>query len=41
MMILSDCDRDVEGYLVDPNEWSRDIAQQLAEEENLELTEAY
>ena len=40
-MILSECDRDVEGYLVDPDNWSREIAIAIAKEENLELTDAY
>lgn len=31
-------ERDTEGYLVNPEEWSRDTAMQLAREENLELT---
>ncbi len=39
-MILSNCDRDPEGYLVDPDVWSREIAIELAQEEKLELTDA-
>jgi TusE/DsrC/DsvC family sulfur relay protein len=30
--------RDIEGYIVDPEEWNQEIARQLAAEENLELT---
>lgn len=33
--------RDNEGYIVDPEDWSKDIARQLAAEENLELTQDY
>ena len=33
--------RDVEGYVVDPEDWSEDLAQDLAEEEGLVLTEQY
>lgn len=33
--------RDEEGYLVDPADWTRDIAQILAAEEGLELTEEH
>jgi TusE/DsrC/DsvC family sulfur relay protein len=33
--------RDVEGYIVDPESWDRDIARELAAEERLELTEDY
>jgi len=40
-MTLSSCKRDVEGYLVDPDDWSREIAIELAQEESLELTDAY
>lgn len=33
--------RDIEGFFVDPVDWSRDLARQLATEENLELDEDY
>jgi TusE/DsrC/DsvC family sulfur relay protein len=33
--------RDIEGYIVDPEEWSPEIARHLAAEENLELTHDY
>ncbi len=33
--------RDSEGYVVDPQDWSPDIAGSLAAEENLELTMDY
>ena len=33
--------RDMEGYIVDPEAWDRDIARELAVEEHLELTEDY
>jgi tRNA 2-thiouridine synthesizing protein E len=33
--------RDIEGYLVAPEEWSEGVALQLAAEENLTLTEKY
>lgn len=29
--------RDEEGYLINPDDWSKDLANQLASEENLEL----
>ena len=32
---------DIEGYIVDPGDWSRELAKQLAAEEGLELTEDY
>ena len=31
--------RDVEGYMVDPGAWNEAVARQLADDENLELTE--
>lgn len=34
-------ERDIEGYLVDPETWDRAIARELAAEENLELADAY
>ena len=33
--------RDIEGYIVDPEAWDRDIARLLAAEEHLELTDDY
>ena len=33
-------ERDSEGYLIDPSTWNHEIAQELAEEEHLELTQA-
>ena len=33
--------RDIEGYVVDPEDWNEDLAQDLAEEEGLALTEQY
>ena len=33
--------RDIEGYIVDPEVWNPNVARELAEEENLELTEDY
>ena len=33
--------RDIEGYIVDPEDWTLELARQLAAEENLELTEDY
>jgi TusE/DsrC/DsvC family sulfur relay protein len=33
--------RDIEGYIVDPDEWSPEIARHMAAEENLELTQDY
>ena len=33
--------RDVEGYIVDPDDWDEDLARTLAAEEGLELTEEY
>ena len=32
-------DRDNEGYLVNPDDWTKEIAQQFAEEEKLELSD--
>ena len=40
-MNLSNCDRDVEGYLTDPNDWNQDIAIELAQEENIKISESY
>lgn len=33
--------RDIEGYLVDPEDWNEDVARELAAEEGLELSESY
>ena len=33
--------RDTEGYVVDPVDWDRDLARELAAEEGLELDEDY
>jgi tRNA 2-thiouridine synthesizing protein E len=33
--------RDIEGYVFNPDEWSRDLAQILADEEQIELTDDY
>ena len=33
--------RDVEGYVVNPEDWNQDFARELAAEENLELTDDY
>ena len=33
--------RDKEGYMLDPENWNKDLAMELAAEEGLELTEAY
>ncbi len=33
--------RDGEGYLIDPDDWTQDIAHQLAREEGIELDEKY
>jgi len=32
-------ERDVEGYLVDPNDWNEDVALVLAQDENIEMTD--
>ncbi|KAA0444255.1 MAG: TusE/DsrC/DsvC family sulfur relay protein [Candidatus Thioglobus sp.] len=37
-MALADLNRDEHGYLVDLNEWSEDIAHELAAEEGVNLT---
>ncbi len=33
--------RDVEGYIVDPEDWSENLASELAAEEHIELTPDY
>ena len=33
--------RDIEGYLLAPEDWNEDIARELAAEEHLELTDNY
>lgn len=33
--------RDAEGYLIDPDDWNREVAQQLAAEEGIELSGDY
>ena len=33
--------RDAEGYLVDPGDWNKDIAIELAKEEGIELNDTY
>lgn len=33
--------RDVEGYLTDPEDWSEGLANDLAQEESVELTQAH
>ncbi len=33
--------RDIEGYVIDPQDWNEDLARELAAEEDLELTEAH
>jgi tRNA 2-thiouridine synthesizing protein E len=38
-MALADIERDGHGYLVNLNEWNEDIAQELAEEEEVNLTD--
>jgi tRNA 2-thiouridine synthesizing protein E len=32
-------ERDAEGYLIEPGDWSEDIARALAQEENIELSD--
>ena len=36
-----DLDRDAEGYLVNPDDWTDEIAIELAKEENIDLTESH
>lgn len=33
--------RDIEGYVVDPEDWNEELARQFAAEEELELTDDY
>ena len=39
--VLQRVEFDAEGYMVDPNAWTPEIAQALAEQEGIELTEAH
>ncbi|MHB1084021.1 MAG: TusE/DsrC/DsvC family sulfur relay protein [Thiobacillus sp.] len=32
-------ERDAEGYLIDPSDWNEEVAQALAKEENIQLSE--
>ena len=41
MQNLTDSNRDIEGYLVDPEDWNENLGQQLANEEGLELNDDY
>jgi len=34
-------ERDNEGYLIDPEDWTEEIAKELAKEENIELDDRY
>lgn len=34
-------ERDVEGYLVDPNDWNEDVALVLAQDENIKMTDEH
>ena len=36
-----DLDRDAEGYLINPDDWTDDIAIELAKEENIDLIESH
>ena len=36
-----DVDRDAEGYLVNPDDWTDEIAIELAKEEKIDLTESH
>jgi tRNA 2-thiouridine synthesizing protein E len=42
---MTDCSRlpavDDQGYLLDPADWNEDMAQELARQENIELTEEH
>ena len=41
MQHIAEFTRDVEGYLVNPEDWNESLAQELAEEEGLELTQEH
>jgi tRNA 2-thiouridine synthesizing protein E len=41
MTTMTELERDNEGYLIDPEQWNEEVAQELAEEEGLELDETY
>lgn len=41
MQKISDFARDVEGYMVNPEDWNETLAHDLAKEEGLELTQDY
>jgi len=41
MSNLTEYERDVEGYFVDPGDWNENLARELATEEGLELTDEY
>jgi TusE/DsrC/DsvC family sulfur relay protein len=40
-MTIQQIPRDAEGYLVNPSDWTEDIARELAQEENIELDDRY
>lgn len=40
-LALSSVERDVEGYLVHPEDWTLELAAELAAEENIELNDDY
>jgi len=39
--MISQVERDSEGYLIDPEDWNEDIANELAREEDIELNDNY
>lgn len=41
MLSNNEYTRDIEGYIVDPEDWNEDLARQLAAEECLELTRVH
>jgi len=41
MQTLSELPRDVEGYMVNPEDWNEALARTMAEEEGLDLTTEY
>lgn len=41
LTLLSNLERDPEGYLVRPTDWNHEIALELAQEENIDLTAQY